>query len=132
MAAAKAQASAGGDSNLKAAAAYLPVFWPLIPLFLFLTEKEDKAVRFHSLQCILFGLIAVVVMFVVFIVLWVITMVLGIVTGGLAFILTPLLALLGLGLGLLVLLFDLFLMWKAYQGEKYVIPVIGGFDEKYV
>ncbi len=120
------------DGNLKAAAAYLPVFWPLIPLFLFLTEKEDKAVRFHSLQSIFYGLVVGVVMFAVLIVVWVITMVLAIVTGGLGVILMPLVGIVMLGVMLLLCLSFVFLMWKAYSGEKFMVPVIGPFAEKYV
>ena len=132
MAAVKTASTGDKDGNLKAAAAYLPVFWPLIPLFLFLTEKEDKAVRFHSLQSIFYGLVVGVVVFVVMIVVWVITMVIGIVTGGLGLILMPLVGIVMLGVMLLLVLSLVFLMWKAYQGEKFMVPVIGPFAEKYV
>lgn len=109
------------DSKLFGAIAY---FMGLITgILVYLMKKEDKFARFHAVQSILFNVVLVVVM----IALSVISMILATVTygiGGICLLLNPLIA-----LGALILW--LFLMWKAYSGEKYKLPMIGDMAEKY-
>jgi uncharacterized membrane protein len=96
----------GLDKNIVAAATYL-LGW-LTGVVFFIAEKDDKDIRFHALQSIMFfGLITILGM-VPFINL----------------ILSPFLILIGL-VGWIVLIV------KAYQGEKFKLPVIGDYAEKY-
>jgi len=76
-------------------------------------EKENKFVRFHAMQSL-----------ATFLSLFVITMVLGIIPI-LGWIISTLLWILGLILWLL-------LMYKAFKGEMFKLPVAGDFAEKQI
>lgn len=120
----EAKPAAGGssdDSKLIGALCY--IIGILVPLFVLLTDKKsDKFLVFHAWQSLLLS--------VVFIVLW----------GGLTAVtfvasftgIGALIACLFAPLGLVMLLAVLVLAYKAYQGEKYKIPVLGDFAEKQV
>ena len=96
----------GLEKNVACALTYL-VGW-LSGLVFLLTEKEDKDIRFHAVQSIIFfGALTVLCMIPV-----------------IGWALSPLIFLVGL-IGWLVLLI------KAYQGEKFELPVIGKLAEKY-
>jgi uncharacterized membrane protein len=106
--------SLGMDENVEAALSYFLGF--LTGIFFFVSEKENKFVRFHAMQSI-----------AVFIALFVINMVLGI-------ILT--ITIVGLMVLPLIYLLEfilwIVLMYKAYKGEKFKLPVAGDFAEKQV
>jgi uncharacterized membrane protein len=97
--------STGLDANLAAALSYLVGFVSAV-VFL-LVEKENRFVRFHAMQSLLtFGGITV---------LW------------LLFNAVPLL---GIVLGVVVIvpvsaILWLVLMFKAYQGEEFKLPIVG-------
>ena len=101
----------GIDENIEGLLCYVLGFITGI-LFLVL-EKENKFVRFHAMQSI-----------VTFLALFVISMVIGIIPV-LGWILSGLLGLVGLVLWLL-------LMFKAYQGEMYKLPIAGDLAEKQI
>lgn len=112
--------SSGIEPNLAAALSY--VLSIITGVIFFVIEKENKYVRFHAMQSILFG--------AAWIVLWI---VLGIVSLGLIFV--PIIgwiinAVIYLGLGLGGFILWLLLMYKAYQGEKFKLPIIGDIAEK--
>ena len=116
-----------GDSNLMAAACYVTqIIIPIVvPLILFFIKKDDRLVRFHALQSMLFT----AVMFVIVFVLSILGTIIGIVTLGIGFILMAL----GFPLiGLAVLVYMLYVTYKAYKGEYYKIPMIGNFAEKHI
>jgi len=118
---AAAPASSPGDDNLIAAVGYIIAI--LVPLFVLFTDKKNnKFLLFHAWQSLIFS--------VLWIVIWVgltfVTMIASVVTGGLG----GFLGCLFLPLGLVVLVAVLFTAWKAYQGEKYKLPIIGDFAEK--
>jgi len=92
----------GLPRNTTAALAYL-LGW-LSGLVILLTEKDDKFIRFHAMQSIIFFGLVTVVGFIPFI----------------GWILFPVVALLGL-------VFWIVCLVKAYQGEEYMIPFIGQF-----
>ena len=95
----------GLPSNTAAALAYV-LGW-LTGIVFLLLEKDDKFVRFHAMQSIIvFGLIT----------LFSFVPVIG-------WMLSPILMILGFVLWLV-------LIFKAYQGEKFKLPVIGDFAEK--
>ena len=91
--------------NIRGALCYILGFFSGI--FFLITEKENKFVRFHAMQStIIFG------------VLFLISFV-PILGWALSVFLIP-----------LSLLLWLFLMYKAYQGEKFKLPVIGDLAEQ--
>ncbi len=92
----------GLPSNTEAALTYV-LGW-LTGIVFILLEKNDKFVRFHALQSVVaFGALTVISMIPIF-----------------GWILSPLVALVGFILWL-------FLIYKAYKGEEYKLPVIGDF-----
>ena len=74
-------------------------------LIVYLVKKEDAVAKFHGMQSILLSVV------------W---FVLGMVTLGFGFILFP-----------LILLIHLFLAYKAYSGEKFMVPVLGKYAEQF-
>ena len=113
----------GSDNKLLAALGY--IITVLIPLFVIFTEKKnDKFLAFHAWQSLILS-IAWTVIFVGFMG---ITFVAGAVTGGLG----SLLGCLGFPLGLVALISFVLPAWKAYNGEKYMLPVVGEFAAKQV
>ena len=125
----------GMDPKVAAAISYI---W-IVGVIFFILEKENRFVRFHALQSILFGVANSVVIIVLVIVATILTVVFGI--GG---------AMVGGGVGTLVSLF-VWLIWlivwlivmamfvglifaavKAYQGHMFKLPIIGNMAEKMV
>jgi len=125
----------GLDPKVAAALSYI---W-IVGVIFFFIEKENRFVRFHALQSIIFGITNTVVMGVLAVLAVILTVVFSV--GG---------ALAGGGLGMLIhllvwliwLLFWLvclalflgliFAAFKAYQGQKFKLPVIGNYAEKIV
>lgn len=112
--------SMGIQPNIAGALAYFLTV--LTGIIFYIIEKENKFVRFHAMQAILVGaagialgiaisILSIVLAFIPFIG-WIIIMVLNF----------------GLMLGGLVLW--IFLMFKAFKGEKFKLPVIGDLAEK--
>lgn len=101
--------SSGMNQNVAGLLCYL-AGW-ITGLIFFLIEKENKFVRFHAMQSIItFGALTVL-----FIALGFIPFV--------GWILMPF-------VGLAQLVLWILLMVKAYQGEKFMLPVIGEMAEK--
>jgi uncharacterized membrane protein len=100
--------STGMQPNVAALLSYLVGF--ITGIIFYLIEKENKFVRFHAMQ--------------------------SIVTFGFLFALGFVLAVSGIGIALLPVLWVLeivlwiVLMVKAYQGEMFKLPVIGDIAEK--
>jgi uncharacterized membrane protein len=112
--------STGMQANVAALLCYV-LGW-VTGLVFFLIEKENKFVRFHAMQSI-----------IVFGALFVLQIALGIFAGLLAamhlYFLIP--ALNGL-VGLATLILWILLMVKAYQGEKFKLPIAGDMAENIV
>jgi len=108
-----AASTAANDSNLFGAIAYL--LGLITGVIVFLMKDKDSYARFHAIQSILLSIILWVVWIAVMSLTW---------------------ATLGFGMalwsivGILFLIVWLFMMWKAYSGERYKLPVIGDFAEK--
>ena len=101
----KQKSATGLSSNTAAALTYL--FGWLTGIVFLLIEKDDKFVRFHAMQSVItFG--GLTVLSFVPIIGW---------------ILSPF---------LLVLAFILWLVliYKAYQGEEFKLPIVGDFAQK--
>ena len=107
----KPKTSSGMEQNVAGLLCYV-LGWVTGIIFLII-EKDNKFVRFHAIQSIVvFGAISIVQ-----IILWVIP-VIGWIIGILVWIGT-------------VILWA-FLMYKAYQGQMYKVPIAGNFAEKQV
>ncbi|HZX19613.1 MAG TPA: DUF4870 domain-containing protein [archaeon] len=106
----------GLSQNVAGALCYLLGF--ITGILFLLIEKDNKFVKFHAMQAILFS-VAFFVASVILSMFWVIPF-LGWLIAGIGSTL----------LGIAGLLLWLFLMWKAYQGEKFKLPVIGDIAEK--
>lgn len=110
----------GLDGNVAALIGY-PI--GILALVLIFIEKDNKFVRFHAIQSILYW-VAFTVIFVG----------LAIITGVMAFISTTLaglFSLLYLLVGLACLGGVILLAFKAYQGEMFSLPVIGPMAQKW-
>jgi uncharacterized membrane protein len=115
----------GMDPNLAGALAYL--FAPLGGIAMYVLEDDDF-VQFHAVQGIAFG----VLLFLVWVgttVVWFLGSALladapaiGILWTLISFLMYPVVGFVGFALWA-------FLTYKAYQGERYGLPVIGGFAE---
>ncbi|CAG0959351.1 hypothetical protein METP3_00731 [Methanosarcinales archaeon] len=101
----------GVDENIEGLLCYVLGFITGI-LFLIL-EKDNKFVRFHAMQSI-----------ATFLIIFVISMVIGFIPV-IGWLLSPL-------IGLVALILWLLLMFKAYKGEKYKLPIVGDFAEQQV
>ncbi|MBU0532741.1 DUF4870 domain-containing protein [Candidatus Micrarchaeota archaeon] len=120
-AAAKPAATGSSDDNIFGALCY--IIGVIVPLFVLFTEKKsNKFLAFHAWQSLIFT-VAWVVLVVGF---SVVTMVLTFATGGIAGLLNCLL----FPIAGLVFLYVLLVAYKAYQGEKYKMPIVGDFAEK--
>ena len=113
---------AEGDSNLMGALAYL--FGLITGIIMYVVKPEDRYVRFHAVQSILLN-VALIVIFIVASIVMVILAFLPVAGQICALLIYPVLM-----LGSLLLW--LFMMYKAYSGERYKLPYIGEMAEKYV
>jgi len=107
----KSKTALGIDENIEGLLCYVLGFITGI-LFLVL-EKDNRFVRFHAMQSI-----------ATFLPLFVISMVLGFIPI-IGWVISPLIGLVGLILWLL-------LMYKAFKGEKYKLPIAGDFAEQQI
>jgi uncharacterized membrane protein len=99
----------GLDQNLAGALCYV-LGW-LTGIIFLVIEKENKFVRFHAVQSIVvFGAITVAQ-----IILWIIPFIGWII---------------GILLSIVTFLLWIFLMYKAYQGQTYKLPIAGNIAEK--
>jgi uncharacterized membrane protein len=114
--------STGIEPTVAAALSYI---LGLITGIVFLVlEKDNRYVRFHAAQSIAVSVIIIILSIAV-------TLVSGV------FALIPILGwivvlVLTMGLAVLTFVLWLLLMWKAYQGEEWELPVAGGFARKMV
>ena len=113
--------SSGIQANMAALLSYL-AGW-ITGLIFFLTEKDNKFVRFHAMQSIVvFGAFSVIGI--------VISVLASLVIAIHAYFLLSLFGLLSTLLWLVALVLWVVLMIKAYQGEKFKLPVAGDIAEK--
>lgn len=110
----------GLDGNVTALIGY-PV--GILALILVFIEKENKFVRFHAFQSLLFW----AAVFVIYILLGIFTGILFAVSTTLGGLFSMLFGLLALG----VFAAMIFLAYKAYQGEMFKLPVIGDMAAKW-
>ncbi len=109
----------GLQTNVAAALCYALGLVTGILFLVIAPYNQNPTIRFHAFQSIFVHLAWIVV--------WIGY---GIVSAAMPFALHFLATLLSLVVGLGGFLMWLFLMWKAYQGEKVVLPVVGPIAEQ--
>lgn len=115
--------AAGLSEESKLFGALCYIIGIIVPLFVLFTEKKkDKFLLFHAWQ----SLILTAVLIVLFIGFSFVTAAIAFVTMGLG----SLLSCLAFPLMIVVGIYVLFVAYKAYQGVKYKIPMIGDYAEK--
>jgi uncharacterized membrane protein len=92
---------------------------PITGVLFLLIEKNSPFVRFHALQSIVFG--------VIWMIFWIVLSVISGVVPVLGWVVGFLISIVA-GLGGLVIW--LLLMWKAYQGQEWELPVAGPIARK--
>lgn len=119
----------GLDANLAAALGYPIGILGLINFFL---DKDNKFVRFHGIQSVLYSAIVSVIFIAIWIFLAILGMIMSQISGALA-------ALVGILYLLVFLVFVivwfgvlLYSGYRAYQNETFKLPVVGNFAEKIV
>ncbi len=135
---------AGLDANIAALLTYvasvvvgwIPViryFAWLVPLFLFFMEKESKFVKFHAMQSFVLHLVSAVLSFVVSVVLGgivnaaMVNSYAAYVTVGFARIIGFLTTI----IALVILVFAVIAMIKAFSYKEYYIPLVGTIAVKF-
>jgi uncharacterized membrane protein len=117
----------GLDSNLAAALGY-PI--GILGLVNFFMDKDNKFVKFHGIQSVLYS----VALGVVFGVIWVVLLILGLIasqiSGALAAIIWILYILFFLAFFLLLFGGLLYSAYRAYQGLTFKLPLVGNLAEK--
>ena len=130
---AHSKSAIGLDGNVASALGY-PI--GIIAIINLIMEKENKFVRFHAMQAILFfvlWIVLLIVLSVVSIVLAIIGGVMAQVIGSAAGIIVWLLSvLIWIVVPLLMLAGLIFAGIKAYQGQLYRLPLIGSMADKIV
>ena len=135
----------GLDQNVAALLCYLPVMFIhlIVSIGVITQDKENKIVRFHAFQSLfltIFSTVLQIVLVVLFFAIWIV--------GGIAAVAIDsatgvpvvsiilmllwflfILVMAGLGLGTLVVL--IISMIRAYNLQKWKIPIVGKFAEKY-
>jgi uncharacterized membrane protein len=114
------KSSTGLEPNLAAALSY--VLPPITGVIFFAMEKESRFVRYHAMQSILVGLAALAV--------WIVY---GVLVNILLFI--PILGWIAIPILWAILTLSLFVLWvflmiKAFQGDRYKLPYLGDIAEK--
>ncbi len=84
--------------------------------------RRDKFVRFHAFQSIGFSVVVVILEIV-----WNMIVSIGFLSFGFLF---AIVGLVGFVIWLAIIVFWLFLMYKAYNNETYMIPIIGEWASK--
>lgn len=126
----------GMEGNLAAAIGY-PI--GIIALILVFIEKDNKFVRFHAIQSLLWGLflsVAATILLVLFLVFWIFSGVLAYSTQIAALGWIGLIATLLSGLGFLVialggLLGTIMAVIKAYGNQAFKLPIVGKLAAKW-
>lgn len=118
----------GLDANVTALIGYIIGIVGLVLIFI---EKENKFVRFHALQSVLWSVSMTVALVIVAIVGSIIAIVLAQVSGALGSIVGILLTLIYLGLILALVGGLIFGAIKAFGGSMTKLPIVGNMAEKW-
>ena len=119
----------GLDANLAAAIGY-PI--GILGLINFLIDKENKFVKFHGIQSVLYSVGITIVFTVVWLVLMILTFALAAVSDVLGALMGVIMTLLFLAFFLAIIGGLLYAAYKAYQGQIFKLPIVGNIAEKIV
>jgi uncharacterized membrane protein len=97
----------GLDENIASFLCYL-IVW-ITGIIIYLLEKENKMVKFHALQSVLVFLPLNILYWILGYMFW---------WSGIGYILT-------MTVGIIMFILWIVLMIKAYQGERYKLPLVG-------
>lgn len=121
------KATFGLDENVASAACYV-LGW-LTGIIFFLMEKDNKTVKFHAMQSILTFLPLTILYWILGVIFSM--MVFGAGMYG-AYGAWGILSLISTLVAIVMLILWLVLMFKAYQGEKFKVPIVGDIAENQV
>jgi len=116
----------GLDGNLAAALGY-PI--GILGLINFIIEKQNRFVKFHGIQSVLYSVAFTVLFFVVWIAMVIIGMIFSAISDALGLIIWSLFGILGFGVFIVWIGGLLFFAYKAYQGQMFKLPFIGNMAE---
>jgi uncharacterized membrane protein len=119
----------GLDGNITALLGYIVGIVALILIFI---EKDNKFVRFHALQSVLWWVGCWVGFFVIWIVVIILGIVFSMISSTLGSIVWGLSALLFLVLFLAMVGGVIFAAIKAYGGAEFKLPIVGNLAQKWV
>jgi uncharacterized membrane protein len=129
------QTGTGMDPKVAAAISYI---W-IVGLIFFFIEKENRFIRFHAMQSILYGIANSIIMVVLAVLATILTVVFGIGaaavgggTGALVSLLVWVIWLIFWLIGMAFLVGLIFAAIKAYQGHTFKLPIIGNIAENIV
>jgi uncharacterized membrane protein len=121
------KATFGLDENVASAACYV-LGW-LTGIIFFLIEKDNKTVKFHAMQSILTFLPLTILY-------WILGAIFSMMVFGAgiygAYGAWQILSLISTLIAIVMLILWLVLMFKAYQGEKFKVPIVGDIAENQV
>lgn len=114
--------SGGLTDNVAGALCYLLGILTGILFLVIAPHNQSKFVRFHAFQSIFFG--------VAIFVLWIVITIISFVLPAIPFVGIVITMLLGFGMWIGMLICWILLMYKAYNNEKFKLPIIGDLAEK--
>src|ERR1700693_6109850 len=117
----------GLDGNVAAALGY-PI--GIIAIMSLCMEKGNRFLKFHAIQSLLYHAAAIIVFVVLVIVLTILTIVLALISSALG-ALSSLLWLVYMIVFFAYLIGLIYAAVKAYNGDKFMLPVIGGMADKW-
>ena len=117
------------DGNITALIGYIVGIVALVLIFI---EKDNKFVRFHALQSVLWSVAMTVGLIVIVIVGMILGVVVSMISNTLGSVVWGLTALLYLGIFLAWIGGLLFGAIKSYGGDMTKLPIVGGFADKWV
>ena len=125
----------GLDGNVAALLGY--IIW-VIALISVIMEKENRFVRFHAIQALLYNAAFIVLYIALAIVQIVITVIFGVAAaaagdagGAIGLVLSLISLLIWMVVPLIMLIGIILAAIKAYQGQMYKLPIIGNMAEKW-
>ena len=109
--------SMGLDENVAGALCYVLFF--VTGIVFYVMEKDSKFVKFHAVQSIAVFLPLMVLNWIISSMLW-----------SFSFSMMGLIGIISSIISLVALILWIILILKAYQGEKYKLPIVGDIAEK--
>lgn len=122
--------SFGLAPNIAALVGYLFIPWTSIAVIM--TEKENRFVRFHAFQSLFMGIGLVVFTICLSVVIMVLSLIAAAISPYAGILVSVVSLIVWAIIAFVILAFWAVCLFKAYKGEKYKLPLIGNFAEKYV